>query len=88
MIKVTELQDCYIQTTQTVDASRMCHLSMVHINFAYWVILHIFCRLLIFFKIDFFEKSFRTAIRASNILDPDLALHFVGPDLRLNSLQK
>ena len=33
----------------------------------------LFCRLLIVFKINFFEKDFRTTIRASNSLYPDQA---------------
>ena len=32
-----------------------------------------FCRLLIFFKINFFKKSFQNAIGMSNSLDPDLS---------------
>ena len=31
------------------------------------------CRLLIFFKINLFQNSFRNTIRVSNSLDPDLA---------------
>ena len=42
-----------------------------------------------FFKINFFFKnSFRYTIRVSNTLDLDQALHFVGPDLGPNCLQK
>ena len=48
----------------------------------------LFCRLLIFFKINFFEKKIRNTIRVSNSLDPDQARHFVGPDLGLNCLQR
>ena len=47
----------------------------------------LFCRLLIFFKINFFEKLFQE-YHVSNSLDPDQARHFVGPDLRPNCLQK
>ena len=32
----------------------------------------LFCRLLIFFKINFLKNSFRNTIRMSNSLDPDL----------------
>ena len=46
-------------------------------------------RVLIFFKINFFEKFFQEyLIRVSNSLDPDQAQHFVGPDLGPNCLQK
>ena len=41
----------------------------------------LFCRLLTFFKINFFKKnSFRNTIWVSNRLDPDQVRHFVGPD--------
>ena len=42
----------------------------------------LFCRLLIFFKINFriYEKYFRNTIQVSNSLDPDQARHFVKPD--------
>ena len=40
------------------------------------------CRLLIFSNLFFFSKnSSSTTIKVSNSLDPDQALHFVGPDL-------
>ena len=48
----------------------------------------LFCRLLIFFKINFLKNSFRNAIRVSNTLDPDQAQRFVGPDLDPNCLQR
>ena len=48
----------------------------------------LFCRRLIFFKINFLKNSFRNTIRVSNSLDPDQAQHFVGPDLGQNCLQK
>ena len=56
----------------------------------YWVILHFFCRLLIFFlkKSTLSKKSFNNAIRISNSFDPDKARHFVGPDLDQNCLQR
>ena len=41
--------------------------------FAYAVIL-LFCRLLIFFNINFSKNSFRITIRVSNSLDQDQAL--------------
>ena len=48
----------------------------------------LFCRLLIFFKIDIFEKKyFKNTIRVSNSLDPDQARQNVGPDLGPNCLQ-
>ena len=56
--------------------------------FACWVIFHEFCLLLIFLKINFFEKLFRNTIRVSNSLGPDPAGHFVGPDLGPNCLQR
>ena len=49
---------------------------------ASWVILHAFCRLLIFFSSS--KKYFRNTIRMSNSLDPDQA----RPDLVTNCLQK
>ena len=45
------------------------------------------CFLLTFFKIHFFENSFRSTIRVSNSLDPEQARHFVGPGLGPNCLQ-
>ena len=39
----------------------------------------LFCCLLIFFKINFFENSFRNTTRVSNSLDPDETRHFAGP---------
>ena len=53
-------------------------------NFAYF-----FCRLSsadFFFKIIFFENSFRNTIRMSKSLDPDQVRRSVGPDLGLNCL--
>ena len=47
----------------------------------------LFCRLLIFSKSIFSKNSFWNIIRVSNSLDPDQALHFVGPDLGPNCLQ-
>ena len=52
--------------------------------FAYWIILHPVCHLLIFFKVNFIENTFRNNIRFSNSLDPDQAKNFVGPDLGPN----
>ena len=47
----------------------------------------LFCRLLIFLKINFFlKKSFRNIIIVSNSLEPDQARHYVGPDLGLNCI--
>ena len=46
------------------------------------------CRLLIFFKVNFFEKFFREYQQDVNSLDPDQAQHFVGPDLGPNCLQR
>ena len=50
----------------------------------------LFCQLMIFFfKIHLFEKSFQgITIRESNSLEPDLARHFVEPDLGPNSLNR
>ena len=50
--------------------------------------MHIFCCLLIFFKINFKKKYFSNTIRVSNSLDPDQAQHFVGPDLGAKCLQR
>ena len=53
------------------------------------VILHAFCRLLIFFRNQLFqENTFRNTIRFSNSLDPDQARQFVVSDLDPNCLQK
>ena len=41
----------------------------------------------IFFKITFFENSFRNTLRVSIILDQDQACCFVGPNLVPNYLQ-
>ena len=46
------------------------------------------CRLLTFFKTNFFRKSFRHSIRVSKGLDPDQDRHSVGPDLGPNCLQR
>ena len=47
------------------------------------------CRLLIYFKINFFEKFFQEyTIRVPNSLDPDQARHFLGPDLGPNCFQR
>ena len=48
----------------------------------------IFCCLLIFFRINFSKNSYNNTIRVSNILDPDQARHYVGPDLDPNCLQR
>ena len=48
----------------------------------------LFCRLLIFSKSTFSKNSFRNIIRVLNSLDPNQALHFVGPDLGPNCLQR
>ena len=53
------------------------------------MIFHAFCRLLIFFKINFFAKIlFRITIRVSKTLYPNQDRHTVGPDLGPNCLQK
>ena len=41
-----------------------------------------------FFKINFFENSFRNTFRMSNNFDPDHVRHFVGRDLGSNCLQR
>ena len=41
-----------------------------------------------FSKSTFSKNSFTNTIRVSNSLDPDLARHFVGPDLGPNCLQR
>ena len=45
------------------------------------------CRLVTFFKIIFFENSFRINIREANSFDPDQDQQNVGPDLGPNCLQ-
>ena len=47
-----------------------------------------FFRLLIFFKINFFEKFFHYTIRLSNTLDPDPDQQNIGPDLGMNTFQR
>ena len=54
------------------------------------MLLHVFCRLLFFFRNQLFlEKSFYGCIAkiVSNRLDPDQSRRFVGPDLGQNCLQ-
>ena len=41
-----------------------------------------------FFQNELFQKTFRNTIRVSNSMDPDLARHFIGPDLGSNCLQR
>ena len=49
----------------------------------------LFCRLLIFLKINFFKKkSFNIIPAVSNSLDHDQARHFVGPDRGPNCLPR
>ena len=48
----------------------------------------LFCRLLNFFKINFFDFFFKNAFRVSNSLDPDQVRQNVGPDLDPNCLQR
>ena len=43
------------------------------LNSAFWVIFHIFCRLLIISKSTFLKNSFGNTIRVSNSLDSDQA---------------
>ena len=64
-------------------SSRLRGCFHLEFNSDYWLILHAFFRLLIFFKIYFSPNSFRP-----NSLDPDQARHFVWPDLGLNCLQR
>ena len=65
-------------------------LSVVYLYFLNALLTGYFCmlfyRLLIFFKINFFENW--NTIRVSNSLDPDQALCYIGPDLGSNCLQK
>ena len=48
----------------------------------------LFCCLLIFFKINFFEKFFQEYNLSVKQLDPYQAQHFVGPDLGPICLQR
>ena len=48
----------------------------------------LFCRLLIFFRISFFEKLVQDYPSVSNSLDQDQAQHFVGPDTRVQTVCK
>ena len=50
----------------------------------YWVIWHAFWLCAFFFKVVFFKKI----LRLSNILGPNLAQGFVGPDLSPSYLQR
>ena len=59
--------------------------------FAYWVILHAFCCLMIIFQNQLFrKKSFEITrtIRVSNSLEPNQAGCSVGPDLGPNCVQR
>ena len=58
--------------------------------FACWVILYVFCRILIFFQNHFFSSktSFMYTVRLSNSLNLDQARRFVGPDLGSKYLQR
>ena len=49
-----------------------------------------FCRLLIYFQNQHFQKKnpFRNAIRLSNSVNPAQARRFVGPDLGTNCLER
>ena len=47
-----------------------------------------FCRLPIFFKINFFEKFFQEYHLSVNRLDPNQVRYFVGLDLGANCLQR
>ena len=71
----------YSHRTDTSGADVHFHLSMLG-NFSY-----ICCRLLTFFKVNFFAKKQQNTIRVSNDLDPDQDRHNVGPDLDPNCLQ-
>ena len=68
---------------------RVCLKCALILIYACWVILHAFCGLLLYFKINFFRKilSGIPTIRVSKSWDPDQARHFVGPDLDPNCLQ-
>ena len=49
----------------------------------------LFCRLLIFFKINFFRKILSgIPSECQTVFDPDQARHFVGSDLGPNCLQR
>ena len=49
--------------------------------FACWVIFHEFLSSADFFKLNIFEKILsEMPSKLSNMLDPDQARHFVGPD--------
>ena len=48
----------------------------------------LFCHLLIFFKINFFDFFLSGISSVSNSIDPDKAQHFDGPDLDPNCLLK
>ena len=71
-----------------------CHLQQHSLRaesaqlFAYWVILHAFCRLLIFFSESICSKNYlRNTIGVSKSLNPDQARRHVGPDQGPNCLQ-
>ena len=76
-----------------------CTCSTFHFNsltrFAYEVICHEICRLLIFFSksvcfllLLILKLSFGNISRVPSSLDPDHAGRFVGPDLGPNCLQR
>ena len=55
--------------------------------FAYWTIMHAFCRLLILSKINL-KNYFRKTVRVSTSLGPGQARRFVGPGLDTYGLQR
>ena len=52
------------------------------------ILLLLFLHTLSLYHILLWMLDFFNTIRVSNSLDPDQALHFVGPDLDLNCLQR
>ena len=55
--------------------------------FYFFLFIFFFAVCLLFSKSTFSKIYFRNTIRVSNILDPDQARHYVGPDLSSNCLQ-
>ena len=102
ILNVLKDQGISMPTKIQVIDNRLCIIPVTYIiiTICHWVVgifnslptgnIHmLFCRLLIFFKYNYFEKKkVRNTIRVSNSLDPDQARCYVGPDLNPNCLQK
>ena len=78
---LSECQTACIQIRIDIDLGPNC---LQRLNFTFFLSFVI----LFFSRSTFSKSSFRNTIRVSNSLDPNKNLHFVGPDLVPNCLQK